>query len=290
MPSLHMSAGDESSLRDDETFAANKMKLLCEPNPDRLLFDLPPKGIAPKEFVETHFGAHSGAKNLQFLKGTTTLAFLYEPKTAADKGGIIVAVDSRASSGEYIASKSVMKILDVADLMVATMAGGAADCQFWTRIVAKYCSLYELREKSAITVSAASKYFSNVLYGYRGMGLSVGSMVAGYDKRGPAIFKVDSEGTRVQLHLCSVGSGSLSAYGVLDAFYTPKMTDEEARSLARRAIMHATFRDAGSGGVCNMVHITPTEKIRLPSVDVSELMYEFANEIGRDIVYEPRDD
>lgn len=76
-------------------------------------------------------------------------------------------------------------------------------------------------------------------------------MVAGYDKRGPAIFKVDSEGTRVQLRLCSVGSGSLSAYGVLDAFYQPVMTDEEARALGRRAIMHATYRDAGSGGVCN---------------------------------------
>jgi len=204
--------------------------------------------------------------------------------------GIIIAVDSRASAGEYISSKSVMKILDISENMVATMAGGAADCQFWTRVVAKYCSLYELREKTEITVSAASKYFANVLYGYRGMGLSVGSMVAGYDKRGPAIFKVDSEGTRVQLNLCSVGSGSLSAYGVLDAFYNPVMTDEEARTLGRRAIMHATYRDAGSGGVVNMVHITPTEKIRIPKMDVSELLYEFAAELGRDIVYEPRDD
>lgn len=34
-----------------------------------------------------------------------------------------------------------MKILDIGDRMVATMAGGAADCQFWTRIVAKYCTL-----------------------------------------------------------------------------------------------------------------------------------------------------
>lgn len=34
-------------------------------------------------------------------------------------------------------------------------------------------------------------------------------MIAGYDKRGPAIFKVDSEGQRVQLRLCSIGSGSL---------------------------------------------------------------------------------
>lgn len=40
----------------------------------------------------------------------------------------------------------------------------------------------------------------------------------------------------------------------------------------------------------SVVHITPNGKIRLPKMDVSELLYEFADEIGRDIVYEPRDD
>lgn len=158
-----------------------------------------------------------------------------------------------------------MKILDVGDRMVATMAGGAADCQFWTRTVAKYCDLYELREKTPITVRAASKYFANVLYNYKGQGLSVvsliyssihvvclqGSMVAGYDSRGPQIWKVDSDGDRCQLRVCSVGSGSLNAYGILDTHYKPKMTDEEARTLGRRAIMHATYRDSGSGGTCN---------------------------------------
>jgi 20S proteasome subunit beta 5 len=44
--------------------------------------------------------------------------------------------------------------------------------------------LYELREKQRISVAAASKYFANVLYGYKGKGLSVGSMVAGYDHTG----------------------------------------------------------------------------------------------------------
>jgi hypothetical protein len=39
-----------------------------------------------------------------------------------------------------------------------------------------------------------------------------------------------------------------------------------------------------------VVHITPTAKIRFPSMDVSELFYEFAAEIGRDIVYDPVDD
>ena len=39
----------------------------------------------------------------------------------------------------------------------------------------------------------------------------------------------------------------------------------------------------------SVVHITPTEKIRYPSIDVSKLWYEFADEIKRDIVYDPID-
>ncbi|KHJ77454.1 hypothetical protein OESDEN_22927, partial [Oesophagostomum dentatum] len=101
---------------------------------------------------------------------------------------------------------------------------------------------------------------------------------------------VDSDGDRCQLQVCSIGSGSLNAYGILDTHYKRKMTDEEALKLGRRAIMHATYRDSGSGGVCNMVHITPTEKIRLPPIDVNKLWYEFSDELGRDIVFEPNDD
>lgn len=37
----------------------------------------------------------------------------------------------------------------------------------------------------------------------------------------------------------------------------------------------------------SVVHISPTEKIRFPPLDVSQLYYEFASELGRDIVYEP---
>lgn len=40
---------------------------------------------------------------------------------------------------QIAASKTVQKIIPINDRMVATMAGGAADCQFWTRVVAKYC-------------------------------------------------------------------------------------------------------------------------------------------------------
>ena len=60
---------------------------------------------------------------------------------------------------------------------------------------------------------------------------------------------MDSDGTRTAGDVYSVGSGSIYAYGVLDKGYRKDLTDEEAYDLGRRAIYHATYRDAASGGV-----------------------------------------
>ena len=63
------------------------------------------------------------------------------------------------------------------------MAGGAADCSFWERQLSKQCRLHELRNKERISVAAASKILANMVYSYKGMGLSMGTMVAGWDKK-----------------------------------------------------------------------------------------------------------
>ena len=62
---------------------------------------------------------------------------------------------------------------------------------------------------------------------------------------------MDEEGTRLSGGMFAVGSGSTYAYGVLDSNHRPDMTPEEAYDLGRRAICHATHRDAYSGGVVN---------------------------------------
>merc|ERR1712241_194798 len=102
--------------------------------------------------------------------------------------------------------------------------------------------------RERISVAAASKLLSNIAYNYKGMGLSMGIMIAGYDKRGPGLYYVDSDGERTSGQVFSVGSGSFFAYGVLDQGYSYDLEDEAAYFLGRRAIYHATFRDAASGG------------------------------------------
>lgn len=118
------------------------------------------------------------------------------------------------------------------------------------------CRLHELRHKRRISVAAASKILSNLVYSYKGMGLSMGTMCAGVTpQEGPALYYIDSEGTRLAGNLFCVGSGQTFAYGVLDAEYHYDLKEEEALELGRRSILAATHRDAYSGGFINLYHV-----------------------------------
>ncbi|GFG33193.1 hypothetical protein Cfor_09844, partial [Coptotermes formosanus] len=119
---------------------------------------------------------HGKGIKIQFDHGTTTLGFRYQ-------GGVVLAVDSRATTGNFVASHNMKKIIEINDYLLGTMAGGAADCVYWDRVLTKQCRMYELRNRERISVAAASKLMANMVYNYKGMGLSMGMMIAGWDKR-----------------------------------------------------------------------------------------------------------
>jgi len=218
----------------------------------------------------TRFTKDESGKNIKmdFNHGTTTLGFQYQ-------GGIVLAVDSRATGGQFIGSQSMKKIVEINDFLLGTLAGGAADCVYWDRVLAKQCRLYELRNRERISVAAASKLMSNLVYSYKGMGLSMGMMLAGWDKRGPNLYYVDSEGTRTPGKCFSVGSGSIYALGVFDAEFKWDMPDEVAFELGRRAIYHATHRDAYSGGIVRVYHIKENGWKNISNDDCMTLHYQY---------------
>lgn len=176
----------------------------------------PAKNLA--RFTKDEFGREI---KIKFDHGTTTLGFQYQ-------GGVVLAVDSRATGGQYIGSQTMKKIVEINQYLLGTLAGGAADCVYWDRVLAKQCRMYELRNRERISVAAASKLMANMVYNYKGMGLSMGMMITGWDKRGPGLYYVDSEGTRTAGKCFSVGSGSIYAFGVLDSGYHWNLKDEEA--------------------------------------------------------------
>lgn len=249
-----------------------------------------PAGNGPRSDIKIHMD-----------HGTTTLGFKFQ-------GGVILAVDSRATGGMFIGkplnsfnsrssahlnqkfngykynkllvkldtvnlilyffigSQCVKKIIEINDFLLGTMAGGAADCVYWERVLSKQCRMYELRNRERISVAAASKLLANMAYQYKGYGLSMGVMIAGWDKKGPGLYYVDDDGRRAKGHLFSVGSGSTYAMGVLDRGYRYDLTDEEAQELGRRSIFHATHRDAASGGIIRVYHVSCHQNPLLESI------------------------
>lgn len=208
-----------------------------------------------------------GNPGIKFKHGTTTMAFVFDH-------GVLVAVDSRSTMGPFIGSGSVEKVLKISPYILGTMAGGAADCAFWERNLTVRCNLHELREGKRITVAAASKLLGNTMYSYRGYGLAMGTMVAGYDEiGGPSLYYVDDAGTRLKGQRFSVGSGATFAYGILDDGYKPDLTVDEAVELGKRAIYHATHRDAYSGAVINVFYIGPDGWVQKFRGDMNELHY-----------------
>ena len=179
----------------------------------------------PSQFLEGIKNSNGPEKKIvDFKKGTTTLGFVY-------KGGVIISVDSRASMGHFVGSDNVRKVIEISPFLLGTMAGGAADCQFWQRVLGMECRLYELRNNERPSVAAASRILANILYRYKGYGLSMGTMVTGWDNTGPHLFYIDNDGTRLEGKLFSVGSGSTYAYSVLDSYYKWDLTKDQAVQL-----------------------------------------------------------
>ena len=265
--------GMPSCFKPQDNFEALCQDFPSMENSNELIFKLAP--VAENEkFVEKLKVDKITKKLTDFKKGTTTLGFIY-------KEGILIAVDSRASMGSFIGSQKVRKVIEINDYLLGTMAGGAADCMFWERRLAQWCKLYELRHGEKVPISAASQYLANMITQYRGYGLSMGTMIAGWDNREQGLYYVDDDGTRLKGYLFSVGSGSTYAYGILDAKYRYDMTKEEAITLGREAIYHATHRDAGSGGVVRVYNIVKDgwEKI-IDAEDVNLIHYAFAEAKG----------
>ncbi|KAL1403760.1 hypothetical protein pipiens_019225 [Culex pipiens pipiens] len=123
---------------------------------------VPPFHKPAENLVKLQADGESSSIKMDFDHGTTTLGFLFQ-------GEVILAVDSRATGVQFIGSQTVKKIVEINEYLLGTLADGAADCV---------------------------KIMSNIVYYYKGMSISMRMMLAGYDKRGPQLCYIDSEGTR----------------------------------------------------------------------------------------------
>jgi len=183
-------------------------------------------------------------------KGTTTCALTC-------KDGVVLAADTRASAGFFIADKHVMKIQKIDRHIGMTMAGGVADAQNLVDIMRYNANIYRLTNKDPIPIKSAARLCSNVLFNQRYFPFFVQIILAGVDKTKEEgqIYNIDLFGSMTSEKFISTGSGSPVAYGYLETEFKENLTVNDAYKLAIQAIAAAIRRNSGTGDGINVVII-----------------------------------
>jgi len=181
-------------------------------------------------------------KETGILKGTTTVGVVC-------RDGVILGTDTRATMGNYIASKHAKKVYKITDNLAMTIAGGVAVAQRVVEILKINARLYELEKNRSIPVKSAARLVSNLLFSNREVGnpLPMQALVGGFDETGSRVFNLDPYGSLTEEKMVSTGSGSPFAYGVLESQYREDSTVDEMISIVVKAVDSAMKRDVASG-------------------------------------------
>merc|ERR1712039_1034591 len=164
--------------------------------------------------------------------GTTIMALKYD-------GGVVMAADTRTSTGDYVANRASRKISKVHDKIFVCRCGSAADTQALTGFVQNYLGQHAVELGKLPTVNTAANLFKMIAYNNKDR-LMAGLIIAGWDeKRGGQVYSIPLGGAVIPVDYACDGSGSGYISGFVDEFYRPNMTKAEALELCRKAVSHA---------------------------------------------------
>ncbi|EPY31564.1 20S proteasome subunit beta 1 [Strigomonas culicis] len=178
--------------------------------------------------------------------GTTILAVSY-------KNGVVLAADSRTSSGSYVVNRCSNKLTKLTTKIYCCRSGSAADTQALAEQTSNYLESYQTDIQRDVNVATAANLFQKMCYMNK-WNISAGIIVAGYDPiNGGSVYSIPSGGSCVKLDYALGGSGSIFLYSFFDANYKPGMSKEECVKFCQRAVAHAYSRDGSSGGLIRTI-------------------------------------
>lgn len=184
--------------------------------------------------------------------GTTTLGLVFDD-------GIVLAADNRATMGHLKASKRAKKVFQLDDNIGLTIAGSVGDAQKLVRVLRAELKLYKLETKE-LSVKGASTLLSNILQSSKMLPFMNQFITGGLDEDGGKLYDLDPlGGLMVHTEFTATGSGSPTAYGVLEDSYEEGLSEDDAKKLAVRAIQAASERDTASGDGMDVIVISEDE-------------------------------
>ncbi|GAB3213465.1 proteasome endopeptidase complex, beta component Threonine peptidase. MEROPS family T01B [Marinactinospora thermotolerans DSM 45154] len=199
-------------------------------------------------------------------------------------GGVLLAGDRRATSGNVIANRDMDKLFRADEFSAVAIAGSAGIGIELARLFQVELEHYEKREGRPLSLEGKANRLASMIRGNLGMALQgfvVVPLLVGYDEpRGEGrIFSYDPVGGRYEEHRYhSIGSGSVYARGSLKKLYRDDLSEEDAALVALQALYDAADDDSATGGPDVHRRIYPLVDVitddghrRLPADEVAEL-------------------
>jgi proteasome beta subunit len=193
--------------------------------------------------------SQSQAQGMMWIPGATTVGVVCQD-------GVVLAAEKRVSYGTFIASRSGKKVFKITDQIGVACAGLVSDMQVLARDVEANANLFRMDVGRKISVRAAAKLMSNILFNRRMAPLITQTIVGGIDEEGPSLWVLDVLGSVLPDDYAVVGSGTEIAIAVIEEGYRKEMKVEEAKSLVIRAMKSAISRDTMSGDGVDLLIIT----------------------------------
>ncbi|AOA62902.1 20S proteasome subunit beta type-2 [Komagataella phaffii CBS 7435] len=171
--------------------------------------------------------------------GTTIVGVKFE-------GGVVIAADTRATSGPIVADKNCEKLHRLSPTIWCAGAGTAADTEMVTQLIGSNLELHAMSTERKPRVVTALTMLKQHLFKYQGH-IGAYLIVGGVDPTGAHLFSIHAHGSTDIGFYQSLGSGSLAAMAVLESNWKEGLTKEEAMKLCTEAIEAGIWNDLGSG-------------------------------------------
>lgn len=183
-----------------------------------------------------------------YIPGATVVGVVF-------KDGVLLAAEKRVAYGRFLVSRAGKKVFKITDNVGAAAAGMISDMQILMREISSYVKIRELELKRPIPPNSVAKLLSVLLFERRFAPLLTQVILGGVNGK-PSIYVLDPLGSVIPDEYAVVGSGAEIAIGLVEANFSPSMTEKQAKDLVVKAIRAAIQRDAGSGDGADILVIS----------------------------------
>ncbi|XP_034951354.1 proteasome subunit beta type-2-like [Chelonus insularis] len=192
---------------------------------------------------------------------------------------VLVAADMTTAQSIMVMKTDEHKIHKISDKLVMAVSGEQGDSIQFSEYISKNIQLYKMRNGYELSPKAAAIFTRRKLADYLRSRTPyfVNILMAGYDlETGPELYFIDYLASYVKAPYACHGYGGFFSLSILDRYYKPSMTEDEAYSLMKKCVTEVHKRLIVNLPNFKVQKVTKDGVVDLPPITAENLAVEKA--------------